>query len=49
MIPEKTRGTKLEYLDNQRKIQVQTWFLAASPTNLSESVNATYEGVIRFP
>jgi len=25
------------------------WFFAASPTNLSSSVNATYDGVIRFP
>uniref|UniRef100_A0A0E0J245 Uncharacterized protein n=1 Tax=Oryza nivara TaxID=4536 RepID=A0A0E0J245_ORYNI len=26
-----------------------TWFLAASPMSLSESVNATYDGVVRFP
>jgi hypothetical protein len=26
-----------------------TWFLAASPINRSESLNATYEGVVRFP
>lgn len=25
------------------------WFFAASPTNRSSSVKATYEGVIRFP
>jgi hypothetical protein len=25
------------------------WFLAASPTNRSSSVKATYDGVIRFP
>lgn len=26
-----------------------TWFLAASPMSLSESVKATYEGVVRLP
>ena len=26
-----------------------TWFLAASPINRSVSVNATYDGVVRFP
>ena len=25
------------------------WFFAASPTNRSSSLKATYEGVIRFP
>ena len=28
---------------------IATWFLAASPTRRSESVKATYDGVVRFP
>ena len=28
---------------------IEAWFLAASPTSLSVSVNATQEGVIREP
>ena len=28
---------------------IATWFFAESPINLSESVNATNDGVVRFP
>ena len=28
---------------------IATWFLAASPIKRSESVKATYEGVVRLP
>ena len=28
---------------------IAVWFLAASPMRRSLSVNATYEGVVRFP
>ena len=28
---------------------IATWFLAASPINLSVSVKATYDGVVLFP
>jgi hypothetical protein len=30
-------------------LTMATWFLAASPMSRSESLKATYEGVVRFP
>lgn len=33
----------------ERRALIHTWFLAASPIRRSVSVNATYEGVVRFP
>ena len=32
-----------------RRLPPLTWFLAASPMSRSESVKATYEGVVRLP
>lgn len=47
--PNTNKIMGVQSLDISDGMQIITWFLAASPTRRSESVKATYDGVVRLP